>query len=200
MQDPNQADRQEILSGPGDARLDGSNRPRRNRSTKNHKKATILAASALVALIAAGGAGYLLASANGEIAPQNGARPQTSQSAADDLQGDDEATMGDADADKPAGDGAKDRAADAPADDGVGDVADPNVGGDPSGDRSGSENVTASRGDSGNNDSGNKSTNGKKPASSPTKAPQSAGNGSDSDNPADGPAGLVPGQCAADGC
>ena len=196
MQDPNQADRQEILSGPGDARIDASNKPRRNRSTKDHKKATILAASALVALIAAGGAGYVLANANGEVAPQSGARPQTSQSAADDLQGDDEATMGDADTGEPAGDGAKDKAADAPSgDDGVGDVADPNVGGDPSGDRNTSENVTASRGDS-----GDKSTNGKKPASSPTKAPQSAGNGSDSDNPADGPAGLVPGQCAADGC
>ncbi|GAB2912570.1 hypothetical protein ACFMQL_23700 [Nonomuraea fastidiosa] len=195
MQDPNQADRQEILSGPGDARRDELNRPRRNRSTKNHKKATILAASALVALIAAGGAGYLLANANGEVAPQNGARPQTSQSAADDLQGDDEATMGDVNADEAAGDGAKDRAADAPADDGVGDVADPGVGGDPSGDRSGSENVATSRGES-----GNKASDGKKPASSPTKAPQSAGDGGQSDSPADGPAGLVPGQCSKSGC
>ncbi|GAA3139154.1 hypothetical protein [Nonomuraea salmonea] len=167
MQDPNQADRQEILSGPGDARLDPRNRPQRNRSTKNNKKATILAASALVALLAAGGAGYLLAGNDGEAA-QSGAGPQTSQSPGDDLQGDDDATMGDVTTDEP-GDGAKDQAADAPVDDGgVGDVADPGTGGgDPAGtDKSGSKGVNAARGDS-----GEKTTNGKKPVSSPREVP-----------------------------
>ncbi|MFC5825488.1 hypothetical protein [Nonomuraea insulae] len=187
MQDPTETDRQEILSGPGDTRLATRNRRSENRATKKSQKTLFIVASALVAVLAAGGVGYMLAANPGETAQQGG-RPAPAQSTggADDLQGDD-ATMGDAATDAPT-DG---RPA---ADDGsMGDVADPGSGGDPAADtgtdtaRTGTDTA--------------KTGNGKKPATTPpTKVPQSSGNDTPADSPADGPGGMVNGQCATSGC
>ncbi|MED7926455.1 hypothetical protein SMD20_19525 [Nonomuraea sp. LP-02] len=188
MQDPTSPDRPEILSGPGDSRP--ANRGRGAARQKKTKKTAAIAAGVLVALIAAGGAGYVVASGDSTPATQQEAgRPGPSQgtggddSAQDDLKDDlqddaaDDATMGDARTDAP-DDGL-------PDDGSMGDAATD----------SGSTGTTTSRDSSAG--AGTKQTgDGKKSTTSPTKAPQS----SEADNPADGPGGLVSGQCATSGC
>lgn len=192
MQDPTETDRQEILSGPGDNRLATRNRRSENKAPKKSQKTLFIVASALVAVLAAGGVGYMLAANPGETTQQGG-RPAPAQSTggADDLQGDD-ATMGDAATDSP-GDGRP-----AGDDDGtMGDVADPGSGGDPAADTGTDSTRTGT--------DSTKTGNGKKPATTPpTKVPQSSGNDTPADppadSPADGPAGTVNGQCATSGC
>ncbi|WP_188196436.1 hypothetical protein [Nonomuraea sp. SYSU D8015] len=189
MHDPTEPDRQEILSGPGDVRLAEKSESRRPRAPKNTKKTIVIAASALAAVLAAGGVGYMLAAGPTAPATQDaGGRPAPSESAAIDPNfQDDDATMGDVTTDAPE-DGLPDDGSmgDPAADPGPGDPAadtgsrgsDPEPGTGPS-------RGTAQTGDS------------KKPAtSSPTAPPQSSAG----DNPADGPAGEVTGQCAASGC
>ncbi|MEU8396516.1 hypothetical protein AB0C28_15115 [Nonomuraea sp. NPDC048892] len=196
MQDPTEADRQEILTGPGDTRLEnrasGNRRPR-----QKSNKTLLIAGSALIAVLVAGGAGYMLAS-NPFGSAQQGGGPATSQSADanQDQGGDDDATAGDSPADSP-GD---DRTGEAPEDDGsMGDVAAgvPDGGDQPgTGDRAGD--TTGNTG----TDSAKTGTNKKPATTSPTKSPQSSGAGtpSEADSPADGPGGLVPGQCSKSGC
>ncbi|MEU8355128.1 hypothetical protein AB0C27_03855 [Nonomuraea sp. NPDC048882] len=200
MQDPTEADRQEILTGPGDTRLEnrasGNRRPR-----QKSNKTLLIAGSALIAVLVAGGAGYMLAS-NPFGSAQQGGGPATSQSADanQDQGGDDDATAGDVTADSPADSPGDDRTGEAPEDDGsMGDVAAgvPDGGDQPgTGDRAGD--TTGNTG----TDSAKTGTNKKPATTSPTKSPQSSGAGtpSEADSPADGPGGLVPGQCSKSGC
>ncbi|MFI6734497.1 hypothetical protein ACIBI9_16335 [Nonomuraea sp. NPDC050451] len=177
MRDPIEPDRHEILSGPGDTRL-------ADKPPKSTKKTIAIAASALVAVLAAGGVGYMLAANPAGTVQPGGARPAPAQSTAgnEDLGGDDDATMGDATTDAPE----DDTAADAPDDGSMGDAA-PDLGtGDEPTDSKGSE---SSKG-------------GKRPATtSPTKsATAGPAQPADGDNPADGPAGELSGQCSKSGC
>jgi hypothetical protein len=185
MQDPMEPDRQEILSGPGDVRLASRSANTRANGPKSNKKTLIIAASALVAVLAAGGAGYLLAGNPTGTTPQGGGRPATSQSAgADEQLQRNDPTTGDAAPDKGG------LSTDAPDDGSMGDaVTDP-------GDGSGEPADTGSTGT--DSSPGTPQTNnGKKPATtSPTKPAQS----STGDVPANGPAGEVIGQCAKSGC
>ncbi|TMS00092.1 hypothetical protein [Nonomuraea basaltis] len=190
MQDPTEPDRQEILSGPGDVRLAQRDSRPSGKPPKNQKKIIVIAASVLVGLLAAGGAGYMLAANPATPATQEGGdRPAPSQSAADDENfQDDDATMGDVTTDAP-----KD---DQPGDGTVRDAApDTDTGGDPAPDpgSTGADSSTGTDSSRGTAQTGN----GTKPAtSSPTKPPQS----DEGDTPADGPAGEVIGQCASSGC
>ncbi|MGN9838042.1 hypothetical protein ACTMTI_07960 [Nonomuraea sp. H19] len=178
MQDPNESDRQEILTGPGDVRLAQRNATPGHKSSKNTKKTAVIAAAVLAAVLAAGGAGYMLAANPGTPATQDGSgRPAPSQSAGgDETFQDDDATMGDA-------------ATDAPEDGSMGDAkTDTDTGAGPA--DPGPTGTDSSRGTA-------QTGTGKNPAtSSPTKPPQSPVG----DNPADGPAGEVGGQCATGGC
>ncbi|MFI9837925.1 hypothetical protein ACIHFD_12880 [Nonomuraea sp. NPDC051941] len=178
MRDPIEPDRHEILSGPGDTR--SADKP-----PKRTKKTIAIAASALVAVLAAGGVGYMLAANPAGTVQPGGARPAPAQSTAgnDDLGGDDDATMGDVTTDAPEGD----PAADAPDDGSVGDAA-PDLG-------TGDEPTGSDRGT-------DSSTGGKRPATtSPAKpGPTKSAQPSDGDNPADGPAGELSGQCSKSGC
>ncbi|MFF4617305.1 hypothetical protein [Nonomuraea jabiensis] len=180
MRDPIEPDRQEILSGPGDTRL--AEKPQ-----KSTKKTIAIAASALVAVLAAGGVGYMLAANPAGTVQPGGARPAPAQSTAgnEDLGGDD-ATMGDVTTDAPE----SDTAADAPDDGSMGDAApDLGTGDEPTGSDRGTDSATG----------------GKRPATTspaepaPTAATKPA-QPSDGDNPADGPAGELSGQCAKSGC
>ncbi|MEV4177646.1 hypothetical protein [Nonomuraea sp. NPDC049709] len=187
MHDPIEADRQEILTGPGDIHPASRNRPPRKRA-KSNQKTILIAASALVAVLAAGGTGYLLASDSGQAAQQSGGRPAPSQSVAGEDLGGDDATMGDVTTDSPE-DGLP---TDAPDDGSMGDVADPGNGV--------SEPVDQGSTGSDSSDGTTRTGTGKKPATtSPTKSPQSAGD-APVDTPADGPAGEVSGQCSKSGC
>ncbi|MFI7634406.1 hypothetical protein [Nonomuraea sp. NPDC049400] len=184
MQDPIEPDRLEILSGPGDARLAARDTTPAGKPPKNTRKTAVIAASALVAVLVAGGAGYLLAGSQGGTAQPGAVRPAPSQSVGgnEDLGGDD-TTTGDAATDAPD----DDLSTDAPDDGSMGDAAtDVGSGGDPATDTG----TNPSRGTAETGD-------GKTPATtSPTKAPQP----SEADNPADGPAGELSGQCAKSGC
>ncbi|MER5998545.1 hypothetical protein ABT120_08240 [Nonomuraea angiospora] len=178
MRDPIEPDHHEILSGPGDTR--SADKP-----PKSTKKTIAIAASALVAVLAAGGVGYMLAANPAGTVQPGGARPAPAQSTAgnDDLGGDDDATMGDVTTDAPDG---------APDDGSVGDAApDLGTGDEPTGSDGGTDS----------------STGGKRPATTspakpgPTKsAPTKSAQPSDGDNPADGPAGELSGQCSKSGC
>ncbi|MEV4012056.1 hypothetical protein AB0J35_16260 [Nonomuraea angiospora] len=177
MRDPIEPDRHEILSGPGDARL-------ADKPPKSTKKTIAIAASALVAVLAAGGVGYMLAANPAGTVQPGGARPAPAQSTAgnEDLGGDD-ATMGDVTTDAPDGD----TAADAPDDGSMGDAApDLGTGDEPTGSDRGTDSATG----------------GKRPATtSPTRsATTNPAQPSDGDNPADGPAGELSGQCSKSGC
>ncbi|MGW0197548.1 hypothetical protein [Nonomuraea sp. NPDC003201] len=188
MRDPIEPDRHEILSGPGDTR--SADKP-----PKNTKKTIAIAASALVAVLAAGGVGYMLAADPAGTVQPGGARPAPAQSTAgnEDLGGDDDATMGDVTTDATMGDVTTDApegdpAADGAPDDGsVGDSA-PDLG-------TGDEPTGSDRGT-------DSSTGGKRPATtSPAKpGPTKSAQPSDGDNPADGPAGELSGQCSKSGC
>ncbi|RVX38150.1 hypothetical protein EDD27_0443 [Nonomuraea polychroma] len=186
MQDPSEPDRHEILSGPGDVRLAQRSDGRGAEPPKNKKKTIAIAASALVAVLAAGGVGYMLAANPTTPATQQGnGGPATSQSADPNVQGDD-ATVGDVATDAPNND--------LPDDGSMGDAdTDTGTGGDPvadTGSDTGSDSSTGSRGTQ-------TGTGGQRPStSSPTKAPQEPA----ADNPADGPAGELSGQCATSGC
>ncbi|NBE96974.1 MULTISPECIES: hypothetical protein [unclassified Nonomuraea] len=185
MQGSREPDHQEILSGPGDTRSSSRNGPSGHKPSKNSKKIAIIAAAAALGFVAAAGGGYLLAGNPADPAQPGGAQPVPSQSAGGDqeLQGDDDATMGDAKTDAP-----DDNLPTGDDDGSMGDVATDGDGGP------GNEDT----GTTGRNPSdGAKQTNsGKKPATtSPSKPPQDEG-----DTPADGPAGLVNGQCAKGGC
>ncbi|HEX4813998.1 MAG TPA: hypothetical protein VFV66_14735, partial [Nonomuraea sp.] len=83
MQDPTEPDRPEILSGPGDVRLaeKSAGRSARSPGGKSKAKIIVIAAAALVAVLAAGGVGYLLASdtVSAPSATQDGARPAPTQ-------------------------------------------------------------------------------------------------------------------------
>ncbi|MGP3957277.1 hypothetical protein ACTWPT_14850 [Nonomuraea sp. 3N208] len=185
MQDPSEPDRPEILSGPGDVRLAQRSDGRGAEPSKNNKKIIAIAASALVAVLAAGGIGYMLA-ANPTPATQQGTGgPAPSQSAGPNLQ-DDDATMGDVATDAP-----KDGL---PDDGSMGDAdTDTGTGGDPTGSDTGSDTSTGSDPSRGTTQTGT----GQRPStSSPTKPPQAP----EADTPADGPAGEVSGQCSASGC
>ncbi|MEW1836617.1 hypothetical protein AB0392_01500 [Nonomuraea angiospora] len=177
MRDPIEPDRHEILSGPGDTRL-------ADKPPKSTKKTIAIAASALVAVLAAGGVGYLLAANPAGTVQPGGARPAATQSTAgnEDLGGDD-ATMGDVTTDAPEGD----PAAGAPDDGSMGDAApDLGTGDEPTGSDRGTDSATG----------------GKRPATtSPAKpAPTKSAQPADVDNPADGPAGELSGQCSKSGC
>ncbi|MFI7125398.1 hypothetical protein ACIBQ1_06860 [Nonomuraea sp. NPDC050153] len=183
MRDPIEPDRPEILSGPGDTRL-------ADKPPKSAKKTVAIAAAALVAVLAAGGVGYLLAANPAGTVQPGGARPAPSQTAGgdEDLGGDDDATMGDVTADAPE-DG--DAPVDTPDDGSMGDAApDLGTGDEPTGD-AGSDSAKG----------------GKRPATtSPAKpgptdsAPTKPAQPDEGDNPADGPAGEVSGQCSKSGC
>ncbi|MFI7462557.1 hypothetical protein [Nonomuraea sp. NPDC049646] len=173
MHDPTETDRQEILSGPG-----SSPRP-----PGKSRKTAVIAALALVGVLAAGGAGYLLAAKPGQSVQQEqgSGRPSPGTSAGDEVfEADEDATMGDATTDAP-DDGLP---ADGSDDSAMGDaVTDPGGGSDP-----------ADKGSTGSDGTAQKGTGGK-PGTPSTKAPQPAG-----DDPADGPAGQLSGQCAKSGC
>ncbi|MEO3788812.1 hypothetical protein ABGB14_01290 [Nonomuraea sp. B10E15] len=148
----------------------------------------MIVASVAVALVAAAGGGYFLAGNPADPARPGGAsQPAPSQSAGGDeeLQGDDDATMGDARTDAP-----DDNLPTGEDDGSMGDARTDNDGeGGPGNHDTGS---------TGSNPSdGTKQTNtGKKPATtSPSKPAQD-----EADTPADGPGGLVNGQCAKAGC
>jgi hypothetical protein len=188
MHDPTEQDRPEILAGPGDVRLAEKHAGRSARPPKN-KKTIAIAASVLVAVLAAGGAGYLLAASPSTPATQeSGGRPAPSQSVGgDEALQDDDATVGDV-------------ATDAPEnglpDGGTGDTS-ADTGGDaePAADTgaTGTDPATGTDTARGTEQTGN----GKNPAmSSPAKPRQTPAG----DNPADGPAGEVTGQCAKSGC
>ncbi|QFY07152.1 hypothetical protein GBF35_11045 [Nonomuraea phyllanthi] len=185
MQDPIEPDRHETLYGPGDTRLAAGNATSTGkRQKKNTKKTTFIAASALVAVLAAGGVGYMLAANPSEAAQPGGGNPVPSQSVAgNDDPGGEDATMGDATVDDSDGDTSTGTGNDGTMGDAVTDQG------------SGGDNTA---GTGSNPDRGTAQTNNHKTPSksSPTKAPQS----SDADTPADGPAGLVNGQCATSGC
>ncbi|WP_433439726.1 hypothetical protein [Nonomuraea sp. CA-141351] len=184
MQDPIEPDRPEILAGPGDTRLAARATAPTGKPPKNTKKIVVIAASVLVAVLAAGGIGYKLAGSPGET-PQTGAgRPAPSQSVGgnEDLGGDD-STTGDATTDTPVGNPSTDASDDGSTGDTTSDLG---SGGDPAADTG----TNPSRGAAKTNDGKTPST------TSPTKAPQS----SEGDNPADGPAGELSGQCAKSGC
>ncbi|MBT2229590.1 hypothetical protein [Nonomuraea sp. NEAU-A123] len=182
MQDPMEPDRQEILTGPGDMP-----RPARNGRSATKKKTVIVAASALVAVLAAGGIGFALAGGPGgpaQPAPSTGQAGQASptQTAADEPL-DEEASMGDAKTDAPD----EGLSSDEPAAD-MGDaVTDPDTSTDTDKGAAGTDSRTTAT---------PPAKNGKKPTSSPTKPAQEPAG----DNPADGPAGEVIGQCAKTGC
>ncbi|MEV0591022.1 hypothetical protein [Nonomuraea cavernae] len=175
MQDPTEPDRQEILTGPGDA-------PRSPRK----RKTLVLAASALVAALAAGGVGYTLA---GNTPAQVGqsvqpAPAQSTGQAPEEGQDTDDGATGDATTDVPQDGTASDAATDTGAD----------TGGRPD---AGPADEPADRGSAGTD--AKRSTNvgtGKKPTSSPSAPVEEE----PADNPADGPAGLVGGECAKSGC
>ncbi|MEU8248522.1 hypothetical protein [Nonomuraea sp. NPDC048916] len=175
MQDPTEPDRQEILTGPGDE----PRSPRKNRTL-------VIAASALVALLAAGGIGYGLAG-NDPAQVGQPVQPAPAQSDGEGQAKEDDAT-GDATTDVPQ--------------DGTASDAGTDTGGDTGGD-SGTRtdaNTVDEPADQGSAGTGTKrSTNvgtGKKPTSSPTAPAEDE----PADNPADGPGGLVSGQCAKSGC
>ncbi|HLU75020.1 MAG TPA: hypothetical protein VKZ82_22775, partial [Nonomuraea sp.] len=106
MHDPTEPDRYEILDGPGQRR-----RARSKPSDK--KKIAVIAASALVAALAVGGAGYVLTAGSDTGTPaqqsQQAGPGQDAGEEGEPLQDDaaDEATMGDADADLPEEDAAE---------------------------------------------------------------------------------------------
>jgi hypothetical protein len=179
MRDPIEPDRHEILSGPGDTRL-------ADKPPKNTKKTIAIAASALVAVLAAGGVGYMLAA---DPVQPGGARPAPAQSTGgnEDLGGDD-ATMGDVTTDAPEGD----PAAGAPDDGSMGDAApDLGTGDEPTGSDRGTDSATGGKRPA--------TTSPAKPAPT-TSAPANPAQPADGDNPADGPAGELSGQCAKSGC
>ncbi|RSN12899.1 hypothetical protein DMB42_12035 [Nonomuraea sp. WAC 01424] len=177
MHDPTEPDRQEILSGPGPSRR----APGRNRKT------VLIVASALVGVLAAGGAGYLLAAKPGQGTQQEqgAGRPSPARSGGDEVfDADEEATMGDATTDAPD---------DASTDDGLPtDGSDDSAMGDAVTD-GGSD--PAAKGSTGSDGGTTQTGTGKKPTT-PSKAPQQP----DADLPADGPAGELSGQCAKSGC
>ncbi|TDE41977.1 hypothetical protein E1295_28770 [Nonomuraea mesophila] len=186
MQGSREPDHQEILSGPGDTRSSTRNGPSGRRSSKNNTKIAIIVASGALAFVAAAGGGYLLAGNPADPAQPGGAQPAASQSAGDEqeLQGDDDATMGDAKTDAP-----DDNLPTGDDDGSMGDVATDGEGG-PGNEDTGTTGRNPSDGAK-QNDTGKK-----KPATtSPRKPSQDEG-----DTPADGPAGLVNGQCARGGC
>ncbi|MEV6030325.1 hypothetical protein AB0L65_04210 [Nonomuraea sp. NPDC052116] len=186
MRDPIEPDRHEILSGPGDTHP-------ADKPPKSTKKTVAIAASALVAVLAAGGVGYMLAANPAGTVQPGGARPAPAQSTAgnEDLGGDD-ATMGDVTTDAPEGDPAADAPDAAPDDGGVGDAApDLGTGDEPTG---GKRPATTSPAKPGPTKSA--PTKSAPTKSAPTKSAQPA----DGDNPADGPAGELSGQCSKSGC
>ncbi|MEV3986687.1 hypothetical protein ACIBQ6_24120 [Nonomuraea sp. NPDC049655] len=179
MHDPTETDRQEILSGPG-----SSPRP-----PGKSRKTAVIAAFALVGVLAAGGAGYLLAAKPGQSTQQEqgSGRPSPATSAGDEVfEADEDATMGDATTDAP-DDGLPTDGSD---DSAMGDaVTDTGGGSDPA--DKGSTGSDGTGGTGGTTQTGT----GKKPGTPSAKAPQP-----DGDNPADGPAGVLSGQCAKSGC
>ncbi|MEV1239785.1 hypothetical protein [Nonomuraea sp. NPDC049750] len=184
MQDPMEPDRQEILTGPGDMP-----RPARKARSTNNKKTVVIAASALVAVLAAGGIGFALAGGPTQPTTPAGQAGQSSQAATtDELQQDEEASMGDAKTDAPDA-GTPSDVADEPltdTDTGNADTAD-----------TGKADTGLDKGSAGTDSRTTPPTqNGKKPTSAPTRpAQESAG-----ESPADGPAGQVIGQCSKSGC
>ncbi|MEV4392330.1 hypothetical protein [Nonomuraea sp. NPDC049607] len=177
MHDPTEPDRQEILSGPG-----SSPRP-----PGKSRKTVIIAASALVGVLAAGGAGYLLAAKPGQSTQQEqgAGRPSPAKSPGDEVfEADEEATMGDATTDAP-DDGLPTDGSD---DSAMGDAVTDTGGGTDAADK-------GSTGSDGTRQTGT----GKKPGTPSTKPPTKAPE-PDGDNPADGPAGELSGQCAQSGC
>ncbi|GGO66078.1 hypothetical protein [Nonomuraea cavernae] len=178
MQDPTEPDRQEILTGPGDA--PGSPRKR---------KPLVLAASALVAVLAAGGVGYALA---GNTPAQVGqsVQPPSTGDAPEEVPDADDGATGDATTDVPQDGTASDADTDTGADTGTR----PDTGSRPD---AGPADEPADRGSAGTD--AKRSTNvgtGKKPTSPPSAPVED----DPADNPADGPAGLVSGECAKSGC
>ncbi|MFI9592988.1 hypothetical protein [Nonomuraea sp. NPDC052265] len=182
MRDPIETDRQEILSGPGPS----------PRPPGKSRKTVIIAASALAGVLAAGGAGYLLAAKPGQSTQQEqgAGRPSPAASPGDEVfEADEDATMGDATTDAP-DDGLPTDGSD---DSAMGDaVTDTGGGSDPADKGStGSDRTGRNGGTGGTTQTGT----GKKPGTPSTKAPEPAG-----DNAADGPAGQLSGQCAKSGC
>jgi hypothetical protein len=195
MHDPTEPDRHEILNGPGEGRRAAKSR------ANNKKKIAVIAASALVAALAVGGAGYVLTSGGDgagtpaqqsrQADPGQGSGTGTEAGAQDEgrpLEDDaaDEATMGDADL--PEEEAAE--MGDAVADDPAGDTGNTGNTSNARGSGDQSKKGTASKDNGAKNDNS-----GKKPQNA-AKPPQN----DEGDNPADGPAGAVEGQCAKDGC
>ncbi|MEU8144723.1 hypothetical protein [Nonomuraea sp. NPDC048901] len=185
MQDPMEPDRQEILTGPGDMP-----RPARKARSTDNKKTVVIAASALVAVLAAGGIGFALAGGPAQPTTPAGQAGQSSQAAtADELQQDEEASMGDAKTDAPDAGTPSDVADEPLTDTGATDTGNT--------DNTGKADKGLDKGSAGTDSRTTPPTqNGKKPTSAPTKpAQESAG-----ESPADGPAGQVIGQCSKSGC
>ncbi|MFI7443937.1 hypothetical protein [Nonomuraea indica] len=188
MHDPTEPDRQEILTGPGD-----ESRARRTRKQAS-KKTVLIAATALVGVLAAGGIGFSLAGAD-PVQPgpatQQGQSPGTAEGPGEDLGDDGDATMGDAVTEEPGGD--------TPAEGGPDDTASDGdtPRGDPGGvDDDGTGSRTGAAGTDSKSTSESRNTNVSKPSASPAED-----TGEDSgDGAADGPAGEVAGQCAKSGC
>lgn len=191
MHDPTEPDRHEILTGPGD-----ESRAARTRKRAN-KKTVLIAATALVGVLAAGGIGFSLAGAD-PVQPggptQQGQSPGTADGPGEDLGDDGDATMGDAVTEEPGGDTPAESDQDDTAS--VGDASGDTPRGDTgdTGDDDGTDARTGGAGTDSKGTSESRNTNVSKPSTAPTEDTGTP------DGAADGPAGEVAGQCAKSGC
>ncbi|GAA3474937.1 hypothetical protein [Nonomuraea roseola] len=177
-------DRLEILSGPGQ-----DHRPRRN------SKPLVIAASALVALLVAGGVGFTLL---GNDRAQGGPASQTSEQAQQPGSGSESGAEkeGDSGPGEDLGDSGESAEGDAlPVESGESAEGDAVQADPPADSDSDSDSDRGSAGQAAGSDGSSSKNTSKDTSKDTSKEQQSAGGG-----PADGPAGEVAGQCAADGC
>ncbi|MDF2705365.1 hypothetical protein AB0C18_07485 [Nonomuraea muscovyensis] len=189
MHDPTEPDRQEILTGPGEE----SRAPRKRRQAGN--RTVLIAASALVGLLAAGGIGFSLA--GGDPAqpdrPTQSQSPGTAEGPGEDLGDDGDATMGDVTTEEP-GDGTR---AEGGGEDDTASVGDETGGVADDGGTDDTSTGAAGSDSKGTSESKNTNVNkGRQPTTAPAEDPA----GTTADGAADGPSGEVAGQCAKSGC
>ncbi|MFC0865776.1 hypothetical protein ACFHYQ_26100 [Sphaerimonospora cavernae] len=171
--------RSETLSGPADD------------SSPVNKKTLVIAASALVAVLAAGGVGFAVLSGSDD--PARG--PAPAAPAASEQAGADQSSADQSSADQPGGEGGDQ--AQAPG--GAGDT-EGSGGGGASG---GAGTRTDKSGATGDGAASKPRDTGKNRADQNKEGSGSGSTGSaadDAGSPADGPAGLIPGECAKSGC
>ncbi|WP_157247913.1 hypothetical protein [Nonomuraea typhae] len=180
MHHPTEPDKPEILTGPGDE-------PRAARRTRKWNKTAVIAASALVAALVAGGAGFFLADRGERPAggAQTGQQPEPQKSDPR-LADEEDATVGDVTEEAPQDGSAEEN----PPQDAVQDPV-------PEGDAQ----------EPGPRDPGPQTPAKPNPGKPATDRPDSGkpttpkpGTAPPADNPADGPAGELSGQCAESGC